>query len=96
MWKDPAHPLRHHPKLQLKGIPTLVRWQGNGPTARLGHELEAASTAEQADELIRDFLSRDRQSDGPAAAATGERAVDVQELIKQLDQASFNNGIVAH
>ena len=27
VWKDNQHPLRHHPSLQLTGIPTLVHWQ---------------------------------------------------------------------
>ncbi|XP_057294799.1 thioredoxin domain-containing protein 17-like [Hydractinia symbiolongicarpus] len=32
-WKDPASPFRTHPKLLLKGVPTLMKW---GTPERLG------------------------------------------------------------
>ena len=50
VWKDKQHPLRHHPSLQLTGIPTLVHWQNGMPTAKLGPELESAATPEEADQ----------------------------------------------
>ncbi|BDA48091.1 Cysteine synthase B [Coccomyxa sp. Obi] len=94
VWKDKGHPLRHHAALQLKGIPTLVRWQPDGtPGARLGAELEAASTPQEADQLIKDFVSSDLRS---AAAAQDGSGVDVQALIQELDKASMADGAVAH
>ena len=27
-WKDPENVFRKHPKLQLTGVPTLMRWPG--------------------------------------------------------------------
>lgn len=95
VWKDAQHPLRHHPALQLKGIPTLVRWRDGAPGARLDSELEAASTPDEADRLIRDFVAAGLK-DGAAAAGNGSGGVDVQALIKELDQASISNGTVAH
>ena len=32
-WKDPENVFRKHPKLQLKGVPTLMRW---GTAQKLG------------------------------------------------------------
>ncbi len=93
MWKDKGHPLRHHAALQLSGIPTLVRWQPDGtPGARLGAELEAASTPQEADQLIKDFVSADLRS---AAAAQDGSGVDMQALIQELDKASMSDGAVA-
>lgn len=92
-WKDPQHPLRHHPALQLKGIPTMMRWQNGSPGARLGSTLEAAATPEEADRLIKDFVSSNLRS---SAAQGGNSEVDVQALIKQLEHASVANGAVAH
>jgi hypothetical protein len=85
--------LRQHP-LQLKGIPTLVRWQDNAPTARLGPEIEAASTQEEADSLIKEFLEKDRRQAGNGLR--DDNSVDVQKLMQQLDEASVGNGAVAH
>lgn len=33
-WKTPAHPFRTDPALQLKGIPTLIEWDGGKPGDR--------------------------------------------------------------
>ena len=78
--------------LQLKGIPTMMRWQNGAPGARLGSTLEAAATPEEADRLIKDFVSSDLRA---AAAQDGDSEVDVQALIQQLEQASAANGAVS-
>ncbi len=91
VWKDKQHPLRHHPALQLTGIPTLVHWSHGAPAGRLGPELEAASSAEDADGLIRTFVSQhsaEREALLEAAGSPG--AVDVQALMQQLQNGSIN------
>jgi len=35
-WRDATHPLRVDPTLQLTGVPTLFKWELNGPGERLG------------------------------------------------------------
>ncbi|CAN6201676.1 unnamed protein product [Urochloa humidicola] len=37
-WRDPAHPWRVDPRFELKGVPTLIRWEGGAAAARLGDE----------------------------------------------------------
>ena len=84
-WKDKQHPLRHHPSLQLTGIPTLVHWSHGAPAGKLGPELEAAGSAEEADGLIKEFISQhpaDRTA--PMHAAGGQAGLDVQALMQQL------------
>ena len=92
VWKDPQNPLRQHPALQLKGIPTMMRWQDGAPGSQLGSTLEAAATPEEADRLIKDFVSSDLRS----AAAQDGGEVDVQALIQELEQASVANSAPAH
>lgn len=89
VWKDPGHPLRHHPALRLTGIPTLVRWHagdGGSPGARLGSELEAATSEAAADALIQEFVAATWHGSRDAAAA---KAVDVEALIQQLSNGSL-------
>lgn len=89
IWKDQQHPLRHHPSLQLTGIPTLVHWSNGAPAGKLGPELEAASSTEDADRLMKDFISKhpaDRAA--PSQAAGGHAAVDVQALMQQLQRVA--------
>lgn len=57
-WRgNAAHPLR---ALGVAGVPTLVRLtaEGNEVAARLGPELEAAGTPEEAERLAREFFAR--------------------------------------
>ncbi|EIE27257.1 hypothetical protein COCSUDRAFT_52112 [Coccomyxa subellipsoidea C-169] len=70
----------------------MMRWQNGAPGARLGSTLEAAATPEEADRLIKDFVSSDLRA---AAAQDGGSEVDVQALIQQLEQASAANGAVS-
>ena len=91
MWKDRQHPLRLHPVLRLSGIPTLVHWSHGGPAERLGPELEAAGSAEDADGLIRAFVSQHRaERNMPSEAAGGRGSVDVQALMQQLQDGTLN------
>lgn len=75
VWKDTQHPLRHHPSLQLTGIPTLVHWSNGAPAGKLGPELEAAGSAKEADGLIRDFIMQHE---------TDQASVDVHAHMLQL------------
>jgi hypothetical protein len=34
-WRDPAHPWRVDPRFQLRGVPTLIRWEKGAAAARL-------------------------------------------------------------
>lgn len=53
-WRDPGHPLRE--ELRLTGVPTLLAWGSGGPGRRLGPELEAACSAEEAMRLAAAFF----------------------------------------
>ncbi|CAN6178271.1 unnamed protein product [Urochloa humidicola] len=37
-WRDRAHPWRVDPRFELKGVPTLIRWEGGAAAARFGDE----------------------------------------------------------
>jgi len=37
-WRDPAHPWRVDPRFALRGVPTLIRWEGGAAAARLGDD----------------------------------------------------------
>jgi len=37
-WRDPAHPWRVDPRFALRGVPTLIRWEGAAAAARLGDD----------------------------------------------------------
>lgn len=91
VWKDMQHPLRHHSSLQLTGIPTLVHWEGNTPTAKLGPELEAATSTQEADDLIRQFVSQ-HDTHAHARSTDSTEAVDIQALMQQLQISSVQNG----
>mmetsp|Transcript_953 Transcript_953/g.2942 ORF Transcript_953/g.2942 Transcript_953/m.2942 type:complete len:135 (-) Transcript_953:227-631(-) len=56
VWKDPNHPYRQEPDLKLTGVPTIIRWTADGPGQRLGPELEAATTEDEAAALIAKFI----------------------------------------
>ncbi|KAK9812855.1 hypothetical protein WJX72_004741 [[Myrmecia] bisecta] len=56
VWKSPEHPLREDIQLRLTGIPTLTLWRQEAPAARLGPELERASSAEDARKLVAEFV----------------------------------------
>lgn len=92
VWKDKQHPLRHHPSLQLTGIPTLVHWQNGMPAAKLGPELEAAATSEEADQLIQQFVQQQHPQRHQKCQGVAEDAEDVQEMIQQLQNASTQHG----
>lgn len=93
VWKDQQHPLRHHPQLQLTGIPTLVHWKDGAPEDKLGPELESASSTQRADKLIQHFVSQHSMSDGAAAGKMGSAdAAAVQALMQQLEAASAQTG----
>ncbi|GJN28911.1 hypothetical protein PR202_gb17085 [Eleusine coracana subsp. coracana] len=34
-WRNPSHPWRVDPRFQLKGVPTLIRWEKGAAAARL-------------------------------------------------------------
>ena len=85
-WKDKQHPLRHHPSLELTGIPTLVHWSNGAPAGKLGPELEAASSTKEADGLIREFVLQHQTV--PSQAAGHQASVDVQALMQQLQLKS--------
>ena len=91
-WKDRQHPLRHHPLLQLTGIPTLVRWQNSMPTAKLGPELESATTPEEADQLIQQFVQQQHPERRLKCQGATDNAEDVQAMIQQLQSASQQYG----
>ncbi len=56
--QDPNHPFRHAHHLRLTGIPTLLRWTRDGPGARIGPELESATTEEAAEALVARFVQQ--------------------------------------
>ena len=92
IWKDPGHPLRRNPALQLTGIPTLMRWHAGGGgscVARLGSELEAAPTVAAADALIQEFIANTWHGSQNGAAA---KAVDIDALIQELSNGGLTVG----
>lgn len=58
-WKDPNHPFRQDPLLQLPCIPTLIKWDQSGPSksVRIALELEVKSEAE-AYQVVYTFLKQ--------------------------------------
>ena len=88
VWKDKQHPLRHHPSLQLTGIPALVHWQNGMPTAKLGPELESAATSEEADQLIQPFVQQQHPQRRQERQEVAGNAEDVQAMIQQLQNTS--------
>ena len=87
-WKDMQHPLRHHPSLQLTGIPTLVHWQDSMPTAKLGPELELAATTKEADQLILRFIQLQHPQRRQESREVAGNAEEVQAIMQQLQNAS--------
>lgn len=65
-WKSLDHPFRLDARLQVTGIPTLLRWTADGPGERLGSELERTGSEAEAEARVKDFLQRI----GSGAAAT--------------------------
>lgn len=49
-WRDPAHPWRVDPRFQLKGVPTLIRWEKGAAAARL--EDDEAHLGDKIDAII--------------------------------------------
>jgi len=77
--------------LQLTGIPTLVHWKDGDFPGKLGPELESASSTEEADSMIRQFVSQHCAENRARAIAAGSAdAVDVQALMQQLQNSSTN------
>lgn len=58
-WKDPAHPFRHEPHLQLSCIPTVMRWKHGAAVRRLDRDLEAADSPEAVLALVSSFVAVD-------------------------------------
>lgn len=56
VWKDPQHPLRNDPAIKLGGVPDLMRWGAEGPTAKLGVALEKAGSPAEAVAVVAKFL----------------------------------------
>lgn len=73
-WKDAGHPFRLDPALRLTGVPTLIHWVAGAPAARLGPELEAAKTQEQAAQLIHSFVA---STAAPSAASTLSKPANI-------------------
>eukprot|EP01023_Acetabularia_acetabulum_P008864 TRINITY_DN1388_c0_g3_i1.p1 TRINITY_DN1388_c0_g3~~TRINITY_DN1388_c0_g3_i1.p1 ORF type:complete len:275 (+),score=39.69 TRINITY_DN1388_c0_g3_i1:243-1067(+) len=61
VWKSPDHPFRHDQLLKLTGIPTLTRWQGGQPVARVGSELERSKDQTEAKEIAEKFVESTKQ-----------------------------------
>ncbi|GAX79605.1 hypothetical protein CEUSTIGMA_g7046.t1 [Chlamydomonas eustigma] len=58
-WKSPDHPFRLDADLKLKGIPTLFHWNEDGRKGEMaGPELEASSNAEEAENVVYDFIAK--------------------------------------
>ncbi|KAF6252451.1 hypothetical protein COO60DRAFT_522374 [Scenedesmus sp. NREL 46B-D3] len=55
-WKDPQHPLRQDAAIQLSGVPDLMCWGADGPTAKLGGALEKAASPGEAVGVVAKFL----------------------------------------
>lgn len=55
-WKDPQHPFRHRPELQLTCVPTMIRWSDSGPAERIGPELESAKTQQEVEAVLHAFM----------------------------------------
>jgi hypothetical protein len=47
---------RHNSQVQLAGVPDLMRWTAEGPTAKMGQQLENAATPEEAVALVAKFV----------------------------------------
>ena len=61
-WKDKNHPFRHDENLWLSTIPTLIVVDGNADSFTVektldGSKLEACSTAQAVEELVKPFLT---------------------------------------
>ncbi|KAK3278900.1 hypothetical protein CYMTET_13193 [Cymbomonas tetramitiformis] len=57
-WKDPQHPLRVDPNLQVSCIPTLVQWGIDTPMQNrcLGDKLEECGSEDEVYRLVTDFM----------------------------------------
>lgn len=60
-WKDKEHRFRKDAELKLTGIPTIIHWKQDGMGARISSELEHAQSAEEANALVSEFISRQCQ-----------------------------------
>lgn len=47
---------RHDPAIKLGGVPDLMRWTADGPTAKLGTALEKAASPQEAVAVVAKFL----------------------------------------
>lgn len=57
VWKDPQHVFRQSGSLNLKCIPTVMRWCNHGWKSRLDTELEEAKTGEEVESLVHSFFT---------------------------------------
>lgn len=49
---------RHHPSIKLSGVPDLMVWGSDGPTACMGAELEKATSPQEAVALVASFVTQ--------------------------------------
>lgn len=57
VWKDPQHPLRRDPKIKLSGVPDVMCWGADGPTAKMGADLEKAASPVEAVAAVAAFIN---------------------------------------
>lgn len=49
---------RHDPKIKLSGVPDVMRWGIDGPTAKMGQDLEKAASPAEAVAVVASFINK--------------------------------------
>lgn len=49
---------RHHPQIKLAGVPDVMRWSAQGPTAKMGQDLEKATSPAEAVAVVAAFINK--------------------------------------
>lgn len=49
---------RHHTQIKLGGVPDVMRWSAEGPTAKMGTDLEKASSPAEAVAVVAAFINK--------------------------------------
>jgi hypothetical protein len=53
-----ARVCRHHSQIKLSGVPDVMRWSAEGPTAQMGQDLEKAGSPAEAVAVVAAFINK--------------------------------------
>jgi hypothetical protein len=53
-----ARVCRHHSQIKLSGVPDVMRWGADGPTAKMGQDLEKAGSPAEAVAVVAAFINK--------------------------------------